>query len=172
MLVFTDASFSAKPTMSGLGVVLLYNDKEVSFGTYIKDCRDNNVAELAAITLACQYIDKNNLPEKTITIISDSECALHRITYNAQGKDSFEQQCLDYIQDFCARRPKTRFMQVKGHIHDGTKLSYYNNEADIIAGEYRKMGLELERANPHKKKRKQNKSYYQSWVYKNHKSRK
>ena len=45
-------------------------------------------------------------------------------------------------------------MQIKGHVHDGTKLAYYNNEADILAGEYRQLGLELHYANGGKKNKK------------------
>jgi len=166
MLVFTDASHSPKPRMSGLGAVIILNDKEFKIGSYIKDCRDNNVAEMAAICLACKFIDKNKLQDqcKTITIISDSETALHRITNGTPPQDDFEKYCMDIIDDFLIRNPKVSFMQCKGHVQDGTKLSYYNNIADDIAGDYRRMGLELEKTPNGKKKKKVFKSFYQSWL--------
>lgn len=164
MLVFTDASHSTKPRMSGLGVVIINEGKEQTFGTYTQYCKDNNVAEIAAIKLACEYIEKNKLPHKTITIVSDSECALNRISRGFQSEDSFEAECIDYIRDFAFRHGKVKFMQIKGHVHDGTKLAFYNNEADIAAGEYRKMGLELEQTKMSKKKKKRFiVSAYQSW---------
>ena len=56
------------------------------------------------------------------------------------------------IRDFIIENPKVNFMQVKGHQTDRNKLSYYNRMADAIAGDYRKMGLELERTKPSKRK--------------------
>ena len=166
MLVFTDASHSTKPRMSGLGAVLVLDDKEFKVGSYIKDCRDNNVAEIAAICLACKFIDKNNLQNqcKTITIITDSETALHRIVNGTPPRDEFEEYCMKSIDDFLSRNHKVKFMQCKGHTQDGTKLSYYNNMADDIAGDYRRMGLELEKTPNSKKKKKVFKSFYQSWL--------
>lgn len=156
MLIFTDGSHSLKPRMSGFGAVLLYKNKEHTFGTYSNQCRDNNVAEIAAIAMAIQYICDNKIvdkmEDKTITIISDSETALRKISQKCEGKDDFEQSCLDYINEFLDyTHKKITFMQIKGHIHDGTKLAYYNNIADNIAGDYRKLGLELHQERMNKK---------------------
>ena len=51
-------------------------------------------------------------------------------------------------------KKRVTFMQIKGHVHDGTKLAYYNNEADMLAGEYRQIGLELHYSNVGKKNKK------------------
>lgn len=164
MLIFTDGSHSMKPRMSGLGAVIIHNDKEHQIGTYSDKCRDNNVAEMAAIAMACKYVKVNNIQARTITIISDSECALRRITHGVFGQDKFEQECLDYIRDFIIENPKVNFMQVKGHQNDNSKLTYYNKMADALAGDYRKLGLELEKTKPSKKKiKKIRKSFYQSF---------
>lgn len=158
MIIFTDGSHSTKPRMSGLGAVILYKDREHTFGTYTNKCRDNNVAEIAAIAMAVQYIQDNKIvdrmEDKTITIVSDSETALRKINQKSEGQDDFERACLDYIQEFLSfSKKKINFMQIKGHIHDGTKLSHYNNVADDLAGDYRRLGLELQRERTGKKHR-------------------
>lgn len=145
MLIFTDGSFSRKPKMAGLGAIIVHNNNEFVFGGYTNRCEDNNVAEVAAIAMAIKYAKENKLANdsKTITIISDSSYALRKIQMNKAGRDEFEQRCLDYIENFLIEtNKKVNFLQVKGHIHDGTKLSYYNNIADDIAGQYRLYGLE------------------------------
>ena len=97
MIIFTDGSHSTKPQMSGFGAVILYKGREHKFGTYSDKCRDNNVAEIAAIAMSIQYIVDNKILEtmtdKTITIISDSETALRKITQGAIGNDEFEKMC-------------------------------------------------------------------------------
>lgn len=157
MIIFTDGSHSTKPRMSGLGAVILYKDKEYSVGTYTNQCRDNNVAEIASIAMAIQYISNNKIldrmEDKNITIISDSETALRKIKQKCVGKDEFECECLEYIQEFLDfTNKKVSFLQIKGHVHDGTKLAYYNNIADDIAGDYRRLGLELQQKHMNKKK--------------------
>lgn len=167
MIIFTDGSHSTKPQMSGFGAVIIYKGREHRFGTYSELCRDNNVAEIGAIAMAVQYVVDNKILEtmadKTITFISDSENALRKIMQQVKGNDDFERKCLENIQNFIKRSgKKVKFMQIKGHVHDGTKLSYYNNDADILAGEYRKLGLELHYANAGKKKKKK-KSWYRKF---------
>lgn len=159
MIIFTDGSFSPKPNIAGFGAVILINDREYRFGTYDNRCIDNNVAEVGAISMACQYVKEHKIDKredvKSISIISDSAYALRKITNGAEGKDEFEQSCLDLIYEFLDKSQKRiSFMQIKGHVHDGTKLAYYNNEADILAGEYRQLGLELHYANGGKKNKK------------------
>ena len=168
MLVFTDGSHSLKPRMSGLGAVIISGDKEHHIGAYNDECRDNNVAELAAIAMSIKFIRKHKLDEaedcKTINIISDSSYALRKITQNGMPKDEYEKKILDYIHNFInLSKKRVSFMQVKGHIHDGSKLSTYNNLADIIAGDYRLLGLELYRANPHCKGNKKGKKKWKKF---------
>lgn len=159
MIIFTDGSFSPKPNVAGFGAVLLINDKQHRFGTYDNRCADNNTAEIGAIAMALQYVSQNNIEKrddvKSISIISDSAYALRKISNRLEGRDKFEQSCLDLIYEFIDKSPKrVSFMQIKGHVHDGTKLAFYNNEADILAGEYRQLGLELYYANSGKKNKK------------------
>lgn len=159
MLIFTDGSYSRKPNIAGLGVVILYRDKQINIGRYDNRCTDNNVAEVAAITLAIQYIKNNKIvdkiKDKTINIISDSSYAIRKINRrDSNGKDVFEQNCLDFIRNFLDEtNKKVSFLQIKGHIHDGSKYSYFNNIADQIAGEERLNGIERQRMFINKKKR-------------------
>ena len=147
MEIYTDGSHSLKPRMSGVGVVIIDNGREHQIGAYTNKCVDNNVAEVMAIAFAIKYICDNKIvnktKSKTITIFSDSANALRKIKQNSPGKDEYEQASLDYIHDFLySTSKKVSFFQIKGHAHDGTKLSYNNNIADNIAGEYRLYGLE------------------------------
>ncbi len=156
MLIFTDGSFSTKPKMAGLGAVVLCEDKEHTIGCYTKDCVDNNVAEVASIAMAFQYVDSmlEKTTDKTVTILSDSEYALRKINQRAIGKDEFEQECLNFIFETMKKhKQKFNFMHIKGHVHNGDKLSHYNNMADRIAGEYRLIGLELDREYQNKKRK-------------------
>lgn len=159
MLIFTDGSYSRKPNMAGLGVVILYRDKQINIGRYDNRCTDNNVAEVAAIALAIQYIKNNKIvdkiKDKTINIISDSSYAIRKINRrDSNGKDVFEQNCLGFIRNFLDEtNKKVSFLQIKGHIHDGSKYSYFNNIADQIAGEERLNGIERQRMFINKKKR-------------------
>ena len=160
MLIFTDGSYSRKPNMAGLGVVILYRDRQVNIGRYDNRCIDNNVAEIAAIALAIQYIKNNKIIDKvknkTINIISDSSYAIRKLNrIDSNGRDKFEQNCLDFIRNFLDEtNKKVSFLQIKGHTHDGTKYSYYNNIADQIAGEERLKGLERQKLFINKKMRK------------------
>lgn len=150
MIVFTDGSFNPKPQMAGLGAVILNGEQQHTIGCYSTLCTDNNVAEVAAIAMAIQYIDDYKIAErttdKTLTIISDSQYALHRILNNGDGRSQYEQEMLDYIKKFSKEsKLKVHFMQVKGHQNSDDKIHTYNNMADRIAGEYRKIGLEIYR---------------------------
>lgn len=150
MIIFTDGSYSKKPNMGGMGAVILYKEKQISVGCYSKDCKDNNVAEIAAIAMAIRYIKNNkiidSIKDKTVTIISDSTYAIRKLTTNGSiGRDKFEQKCIDYVRNFLIEtNKKVSFLHTKGHVHDGTKLSFYNNIADNIAGEERLKGIQKE----------------------------
>lgn len=148
MELYTDGSFSSSPKMGGIGAVIICNDREHTIGNYSNKCEDNNVAEVAAIAYGLKYIRDNHLentcPDKCLTIFSDSQNALIKINRDYTGKDDFEQSCLDYIHHFIETSPKiVTLFQVKGHVHNGTKIAHYNNIADAVAGEYRKFGLDL-----------------------------
>lgn len=164
MEIYTDGSHSLKPRMSGIGVVILNQGQEHRIGCYTSECLDNNIAEVVAIAYALKYIKDNKIldhtKDKHIIIYSDSANALRKIKQNSPGKDEFEQSALDYIQDFIDfTSKKLTFFQIKGHTHDGTKLSYYNNMADSIASEYRLYGLEKQQARIAKQMLKHKKSY-------------
>lgn len=146
MLLFTDASHGYKPLMSGLGFVLIDKHKEYNAGAYTNQCRDNNIAEVAAVAYAIKYCCDNKIfdktSDKTLTIITDSAYTIQRIRDKTPPRTDIEEKCLNYIHDFIRRSKfKVKMLQIKGHIHDGTKFSHYNNIADNIAGEYRYLGI-------------------------------
>lgn len=146
MLIFTDASHGYKPLMSGIGAIIIDQTKEYQIGAYTNKCKDNNIAEVSAIAFAIKYIADNQISDKskdkTLTIVTDSSYAIHRITNYTPPRSEFEKSCLDYIHNFIKNtKLKVKFMQIKGHIHDNTKFSYYNNIADDIAGQYRYLGI-------------------------------
>jgi len=147
MQIFTDGSYTTKPDIGGMGAVILSKHKEFRVGLYDHRCSDNNVAEVAAIAMALQYIRDKRLADrtddKTIQIFSDSAYALRKIAQRGRGRTDFEDACLSSIFDFLdVTSKKVSFFQIKGHVHDGTKLSHYNNEADMLAREHRLIGLD------------------------------
>lgn len=143
MMIFTDGSFSRKPKVSGIGYVILTNKCEISNGCYNFKLKDNNVAEVYAIYRALQFVEKHHFDDKTIQILSDSDYALRKIKNMSLGRDELESKFLSYIQKFVQKSDKkVSFMLIKGHTHDGSKYSYYNNLADHIAGEQRLLGLQ------------------------------
>lgn len=146
MLVFTDGSFSRKPNVAGAGFVIVSSDGKLitSEGCYSYKCENNNIAEILAIATALKYINKKQIGEnKTIEIVTDSDYARHKISNRFVSNNKFENKLLTYIYNFIDNYPKSiNIILIKGHVHDGTKLSFYNNIADAIAGEYRHVALE------------------------------
>ena len=55
--------------------------------------------------------------------------------------NEYEDELFEYINQ-CRFQQNINFFHIKGHVHDGTKLSHYNNMADEIAGEMRLQELE------------------------------
>ena len=50
MFVFTDASYSTGPKMSGCGVIIVDKNGDIySFGNYTRECKNNNIAEVWAV---------------------------------------------------------------------------------------------------------------------------
>jgi len=144
MLVFTDASFSRKPPISGCGIVILdKNNNEIQLGSSSRKCKNNNIAEVLSIAVALDFINRNEKrfeDEKTITIVTDSKYAIDHLDQECHIND-YEQDLYDYI-NACRTYMNIKFFHIKGHVHDGTKFSYYNNIADSIAGEKRLEELE------------------------------
>lgn len=146
MEIFTDGSHSLNPKMSGVGAVIIDNGREYEVGTYTEKCANNNVAEVMAIAYAIKFIQEKkidfNTKDNHIIIYSDSAYALQKIRDNLEGKDELEQKALNYIQNYLDNTTKKiTFFQLKGHVHDGTRLAHYNNVADLIAGDKRYLGL-------------------------------
>lgn len=142
MIVYTDGSFGRKPKVGAYGAVIITKDgKEYRIGGHTDKCKDNNVAEVYGIASALKFIQKNNLmshkDDKVCVVMTDSQYAINHL--DTPRKDEFEQRCYDYISEF-RKYHKTNFFWIKGHVHDGTKVSYYNNLCDEIACEERLKG--------------------------------
>lgn len=142
MIVYTDGSFGRKPKMGSYGAVIITKDgKEYRIGGHTDKCNDNNVAEVYGIASALKFINVNNLMcnkhEKICVVMTDSQYAIDHI--DSVQRDEFEEKCYRYIREF-RKYHKLDFFWIKGHVHDGTKVSYYNNLCDQIAGEERLKG--------------------------------
>lgn len=146
MLLFTDASHGYKPLMSGVGIVLIDKYKEYNAGAYTNQCKDNNIAEVSAVAFGLKYCSDNKIfdksSDKTLTIITDSAYTIQRIRDKTPPRTEEEKKYLQYIHNFMKNSKfKIKFLQIKGHVHDGTKFAHYNNVADQIAKEYRYLGI-------------------------------
>ena len=142
MIVYTDGSFGRKPRMGAYGAVIVTKDgKEYRIGGHTDKCKDNNVAEVYGIASALKFITVNNLmthkDDKVCVVMTDSQYAINHL--DSPRKDEFEQRCYDYIRKF-REFYTTRFFWIKGHVHDGTKVSHYNNMCDQIACDERLKG--------------------------------
>ena len=144
MFVFTDASYTDNPKMSGYGFVIIdKKDNIYTQGGYTQKCENNNIAEAWAVEQALKFIDENFIIEysgdETINIITDSKHVLKHL--DDLRPNEYETEIFDNIRDL-RYKYKVNFFHIKGHVHDDTKLSYYNNIADCIAKEHRLLGLE------------------------------
>ena len=147
MQIFTDGSFSKKPNIAGVGYIFVTKHKRFVYGDFCYKCNDNNISEVFAIYRALKTLERRKdifQNEKTLQIITDSDYAIKKIqNYEYQGKDDFEIKLMKYIREQIKNYKKIDFMLIKGHVHNGTKLAFFNNMADKIAGEQRKTGLQL-----------------------------
>lgn len=146
MEIFTDGSHSLNPKMSGVGAVIIDSGKEWEIGTYTEKCNNNNEAEVMAIAYAIKFIKEKKIDlytnDNNIIIYSDSAYALRKLRDFEAGSSILEQKALDYIQNYLNNASKRiTLFQIKGHVHDGTRLAHYNNIADMIAGDKRYLGL-------------------------------
>ena len=144
MFVFTDASYSTGPKMSGCGIVIIDKKGNIyTFGSYTRECKNNNIAEVWAVHQSLKFIQQNKIIEKsgdeTINILTDSKHVLKHL--DDARTDSYETQLFDEIRDL-RYEYRINFFHIKGHTHDGTKIAYYNGISDCIAKEHRLLGLE------------------------------
>lgn len=144
MFVFTDASYSTGPKMSGCGVIIIDKKGDIySMGNYTQECKNNNIAEVWAVNQAIKFILHNKIMEKSgdkiINIMTDSKHVLKHL--DNERTDEFESNLFDEIRDLRYEH-RINFFHIKGHTHDGTKIAYYNSISDSIAKEYRLLGLE------------------------------
>lgn len=149
MIIFTDASYSNQTKVSGYGFVVLDKDFDYKAGNYSFEPKDNNVAEIGAISEALSFCQKHNIFNKTkdknLTIITDSKVAVRKILMNLSGNSKFEEDKLENIRKILnsiKNKLKITIFQIKGHSKekDYSKFGYYNEVCDAIAGDYRYIG--------------------------------
>lgn len=120
--IYTDGACSGNPGPSGIGVVIITDNKYDEFGRYIGNAT-NNIAEVTAIKIALENIRERNID---IIIHSDSMYAINVLTgkwrVNSNKELIFETRKL--ISEFMS----IKFKHVRGH--SGNK---HNERADRLA---------------------------------------
>ncbi|MBR3662006.1 MAG: reverse transcriptase-like protein [Alphaproteobacteria bacterium] len=127
MRVYTDAS--TRGGLSGIAFVVTDSrDVELYKKGVVIAQRDNNTAELSAVSFALediQYMDK-----KHVTIFTDSIYVINALRCGLCRKN--EKELVNKIKKQIAAT-KSSLMWIKGHYQDGSVLSYYNKRADKMS---------------------------------------
>jgi ribonuclease HI len=129
--IYTDGASSGNPGPAGIGVLLIFKDKQRRISRYIGQ-GTNNIAELTAIKVALEELKRNDLP---VRIFSDSSYAIGLLTQGWKPKKN--QELVTRIRQLMLAFPDLKFIKVKGHA--GIKE---NEVADYLATSAIKKGLE------------------------------
>lgn len=125
--IYCDGGSSGNPGPSGIGVVILIDNKvKIHYGEYI-GVATNNIAELTSVLRALQLINHLLYPIFALEICSDSRYALESIKGTFQGKKN-----LDLIHKIRKEigSLEITYTKVKGHAEDK-----YNILADTLVHE-------------------------------------
>ncbi len=128
--IYTDGASSGNPGPAGIGVLLLYGDKQKEISQYIGN-GTNNIAELTAIKVALEELKRNDLP---VRIFSDSSYSIGLLTKGWKPKKN--QELVFDIKVLMKEFKDLKFIKVKGHA--GIKE---NEIADFLATSAIKKGL-------------------------------
>jgi len=107
--IFTDGASSGNPGPAGIGVLLIYKDKEKRISKYIGRAT-NNVAELTAIQEGLAALKRKDLP---VRIYSDSTYAIGLLTQ--EWKPKTNQKLVHGIRALADSFSDLSFIKVKGH---------------------------------------------------------
>ncbi len=120
--IYTDGASSGNPGPAGIGVFLIFKDKNKEISKYIGHST-NNIAELTAIKVALEELKRCDLP---VRIYSDSSYSIGLLTKNWKPKKN--QELVSDIKLLMKKFSNLNFIKVKGH------SGIYENEiADQLA---------------------------------------
>ncbi len=128
--IYTDGASSGNPGPAGIGVLLLYGEKQKKISEYI-GIGTNNIAELTAIKTALKELKRYDLP---VRIFSDSSYSIGLLTKGWKAKKN--QELVAEIKELMTKFSDLAFIKVKGHA--GIKE---NEVADFLATSAIKKGL-------------------------------
>lgn len=129
--IYTDGASSGNPGPSGIGILLIYEEKRKEISKYIGQAT-NNIAELTAIKVALEELKRRDMP---VRIFSDSSYSIGLLTKGWKPQKNKKlisdiRTLKDKFNDLC-------FIKVKGH--SGIKE---NEVADFLATSAIKKGQE------------------------------
>jgi len=129
--IYTDGASSGNPGPSGIGILLIYEEKRKEISKYIGQAT-NNIAELTAIKVALEELKRYDMP---VRIFSDSSYSIGLLTKGWKPQKNKKlvsdiRTLTDKFNDLC-------FIKVKGH--SGVKE---NEVADFLATSAIKKGQE------------------------------
>ncbi len=128
--IYTDGASSGNPGPAGIGVLLIYGEKQKKISEYIGEST-NNIAELTAIKKALTSLKRLDLP---VRIFSDSSYAIGSLTKPWKPKKNRE--LILEIRQLMKKFDDLALIKVKGH--SGIKE---NEVADFLATSAIKKGL-------------------------------
>ena len=109
VLIYTDGASSGNPGPSGIGVLLMYKEKEKRISRFIGQAT-NNIAELKAIQAGLQEVKNKSLP---VRVFTDSGYAYGLLTLGWKPKKNVE--LVDAIRKTLAAFKDVKLIKVKGH---------------------------------------------------------
>ena len=129
--IYTDGASSGNPGPSGIGILLIYEEKRKEISKYIGQAT-NNIAELTAIKVALEELKRHDLP---VRIFSDSSYSIGLLTKG--WKPQKNRELVSDIRVLIKKFSDLCFIKVKGH--SGIKE---NEVADFLATSAIKKGQE------------------------------
>jgi ribonuclease HI len=124
VVIYTDGACSGNPGPAGSGVLLTYKGKEKEISHYI-GIATNNIAELYAVKLALEAVQKADLP---IDLYTDSTYVIGVLQKGWKAKENVE--LIAEIRKLMTRFDDLRLRKVKGHAGIGP-----NERVDALARE-------------------------------------
>ncbi|MCK5100459.1 MAG: hypothetical protein KAR45_20285, partial [Desulfobacteraceae bacterium] len=107
--IFTDGASSGNPGPSGIGVYMIYNEREKEISEFIGNAT-NNIAELTAIKRALEELKKFDIP---VCIYTDSNYSLGVLTKN--WKAQANKELIAATKKLLIKFKKIEIIKVKGH---------------------------------------------------------
>lgn len=124
--IYTDGACQPNPGKSGIGFLIISNNKIVKKFSHYLGCGTNNIAELTAIQYALQFILSHSKENEEIKLYSDSEYAIGCLTKNWNIKKNIE--LINEIKNIIKKFKNISFIWVKAH-----DKNEYNNMVDSLA---------------------------------------